>query len=180
MLNSVISDEIQRLSKQYGYEVSCLSEFAKFVLKNQKKQKKLTLKELKEAIFKYFDVDNLKELRQSSEFKLAVQDFGDINFSTLESCEKLYREFIDILPHEIGETGKDCINGINIFKYFRPWQVFDLNPIQATDSDIKSAYRELSKKYHPDNPKTGNARIFDRINQMYRSILPKTYQTTDQ
>lgn len=179
MLNTVISNEVQRLSEQYGYEVSILSEFARFVLKNQKKTRKLTINELRDAIIKYFDVSNTKELRQSNEFKLAVQDFGDINFSKLEYCEKLYREFIGILPHEIGETGENCINGIDIFKYFRPWQVFDLNPNQATESDIKSAYRDLSKKYHPDNPKTGNARIFDRINQMYRSILPKTYQTTN-
>jgi curved DNA-binding protein CbpA len=63
---------------------------------------------------------------------------------------------------------------VDIFKYFRPWQVFGLNGKTATAIEIKTAYRSLSKVYHPDVPVTGNAAMFDRINTMYQSISAGT------
>jgi hypothetical protein len=189
MLNSVIQDEITRLSLECNVNSSILEDFALFVLKSNKvkpsktstrspkpkRVKPLTLNEVKVAVLNYFNVKDIKGLRGSSEFKLVTQELHSLNLQKKETWENLYRQFVGILPHEIGETGKDCINGINIFKYFRPWQVFELDPKNSNEEDIKSSYRELSKKYHPDNPVTGDARIFDRINSMYKSILPKTF-----
>lgn len=189
MLNSVIQDEITRLSLILNIDSSFLEEFALFVVKSSnikpaitsgrpskaKQVKPLALNVIKTAVFNYFNVKDLKGLRSSSDFKLVTEGCHSLNFQKKETWENLYRQFVGILPHEVGETGKDCINGINVFKYFRPWQVFGLDSKNSNEEDIKSAYRELSKKYHPDNPVTGDARIFDRINSMYKSILPKTF-----
>jgi hypothetical protein len=186
MLNEIICQEIDRISQEKGIESSLLKEFANFVILNQKTKSKnitkikgkkpLSMAVIKQAVLDYFQVKDTKDLRKSSEFKLSTENMN-LNFRQKESWETLYREFVGILPEEEGEEGVDCINGINIFKYFRPWLVFGLNPKTATEKDIKSAYRELSKKYHPDNLQTGEARIFDRINTMYQSILPKTFHS---
>jgi len=183
MLNKVIQVEIQRLSALYSYQSTHLEEFAEFVIKNslsekkpkQTKTKELKLDKIKQAIYKYFEVSSTPELKKSGEFSLATRDMK-LNLGQKESWKVLYREFIDILPEEDGEQGIDCINGINIFKYFHPWRVFGLNGKAATEEDIKNAYRRLSKIYHPDNKETGNAKIFDRINLMYRSISPNAFK----
>ncbi len=184
MLNEIICQEIERISDETKIESSLLREFANFVILNQKRKitkktkskKPLSMVAIKKAVLDYFQVNDTKDLQKSSEFKLAAENMN-LNFRQKQSWETLYREFVGILPEEQGEQGIDCINGINIFKYFRPWQVFGINPKTATEKEIKSAYRELSKKYHPDNSLTGDARIFDRINVMYKSILPKTFQS---
>lgn len=183
MLSADITKEIQRLALLHGYSETHLEQFAKFVITHKttkskaapKKQKAFKLAEVKESIYKYFAVSDTPELKASGEFQLATRDMK-LNLSKKESWETLYREFVGILPDEEGEIGKDCINGINIFKYFKPWRVFDLDGTTATEEDIKKNYRYLSKVYHPDNPETGDARVFDRINQMYRSISPNAFK----
>jgi hypothetical protein len=132
--------------------------------------KPLTTEELKAAIYKRFSVTTTPALRKSKNFAMAIDGMGTLNLSVKETWEKLYRQLIGVLPNEISEQGQDCINGVNILKYFRPWQVFGLDGKTATTEDIKAAYRRLSKIYHPDNCETGNALIFDRINTMYQSI----------
>ena len=46
------------------------------------------------------------------------------------------------------------------------YKVLELNK-QATDADIKKAYRKLARKYHPDlNPNDANAKIkFQQVNE---------------
>ncbi|MFN9176048.1 MAG: DnaJ domain-containing protein [Synechocystis sp.] len=182
MLNQVVQLEIERLSDLYGYKIHHLEEFAEFVINNKSNKRKpinkitkeLKLSEIKQKIYDYFEVKSTTELKKSGEFKLATRDMK-LNLGQKESGQTLYREFVGILPEEECEQGKDCINGINIFKYFRPWQVFGLDGQTATEEEIKSVYRKLSKTYHPDNQETGDARIFDRINLMYRSISTKIF-----
>lgn len=42
---------------------------------------------------------------------------------------------------------------------------------QATEAEIKAAYRRLAKRYHPDvNPSPGAAEDFDRITRAYRVL----------
>ena len=38
----------------------------------------------------------------------------------------------------------------------------------ATQDEIKSAYRKLAKKYHPDNKETGDAEKFKEASEAYR------------
>ncbi len=110
-------------------------------------------------------------MRCSGSFQMATDGMGKLNLRLKSTWEMLYRKFIGILPHEENEQGYGCINGINIFKYFKPWQVFDLDSKTVTKDDLKSSYRRLSKIYHPDNLETGNREIFERIELMYQSLI---------
>ncbi len=92
------------------------------------------------------------------------------SLASADGWKTLYREFVGYLPGEESQSGYGCINGVNIFQYFKPWRVFGLDPATATQEDKKNAYYELSKMYHPDNKDTGDGRIFDLIKNMYASI----------
>ena len=49
-----------------------------------------------------------------------------------------------------------------------PYKVLGVSP-DATDEEIKKAYRDLTKKYHPDlNP--GNKSAADKMNELYIEI----------
>lgn len=59
--------------------------------------------------------------------------------------------------------------------YFDPYQVLGVSP-QASEDEIKKAYRELSRKYHPDaninNPNRAQAEEkFKQVQQAYEEIL---------
>jgi len=175
-INKIIQHEIARIAETHCVDVVILENFANFVIKNNKTKDKvsakkpLTLTQLKKAIYKYFEVSNTTELKRSGSFKMATDGMDVLNLSVKSTWERLYRKFIGILPGEENQQGYGCINGINIFDYFKPWQVFELDPKAATPEDIKKAYRELSKIYHPDVPNTGDSKVFGRINIMYQSI----------
>jgi hypothetical protein len=131
----------------------------------------LKVAELKKSIYYRFQVRNTQELRKSGAFRMATDGMGYLDFSLKSTWQMLYRKYIDILPCEENQEGCTCINGIDIFLYFKPWQIFGLNPQTATKEDIKAAYHRLSKIYHPDNKATGNREIFERIESMYQSII---------
>ncbi|HEY9639948.1 MAG TPA: J domain-containing protein [Coleofasciculaceae cyanobacterium] len=178
-LNETLQSEILRIAEIHGVSPTILENFACFVIDNHKKKpakaktpkiKPLTLTQLKESIFKHFEVKNTTELKKSGSFKMATDGMDALNLSAKDGWEKLYRKFIGVLPGEENQQGYGCINGINVFNYFKPWQVFGLDSQAATPESIKRAYHDLSKVYHPDVPDTGDAQIFDRINIMYRSI----------
>lgn len=176
-LNSYLQNEIARLAEMQGASTSVFEEFARFVIENYKKKeliikppKPLTLAQIKAAIYKHFSVKNTTELKKSGAFKMATDGMDTLNLSVKDGWEKLYRKFIGILPGEEDQQGYGCINGINVFNYFKPWQVFALDPQTATTQDIKNSYYRLSKIYHPDVPKTGDAAIFDSLSVMYKSI----------
>lgn len=178
-INSYLRNEMDRLVDVHGISTSVLEEFAKFVIENHKKKesaikppkvKKLTLAQIKTAIYQHFSVKNTTELKKSGGFKMATDGMATPNLSVKDGWEKLYRKFVGILPGEENQSGYGCINGINVFNYFKPWQVFDLDAQTATNQDIKNAYYKLSKIYHPDVPETGDAKIFDCLSIMYKSI----------
>ena len=183
-LNTIVQDEITQIVKEHGIDAAILENFAQFVIENYKKKeprkkeikkknpaiKPLAVTKIKEAVYKRFEVKNTTELKRSGSFKMATDGMDKLDFTSKETWEMLYREFVGILPGEEEQQGYGCINGINIFSYFKPWKVFGLDPQIATPDDIKQAYRDLSKIYHPDVSETGNAEIFSRINTMYKSI----------
>ncbi|MEB3247904.1 MAG: DnaJ domain-containing protein [Merismopediaceae bacterium] len=133
--------------------------------------KPLKLQQLKEAIYQYFEVSDTETLRESGRFKMATDGMGKLNLSKKETWERLYRKWIDILPEEQNQQGYGCINGINIFEYNRPWQIFGLDGKTATEEELKKAYRYLSKIYHPDNQETGDRNIFERLEKLYKSLI---------
>ncbi len=178
-INSFIRDEMTRIIEQSNLDRSVLEEFVLFVIDNHKKKdsaiksvkvKPLPLAQIKSAIYQYFSVKNTTELKKSGAFNMAIDGISDLNLTLKDGWEKLYRNLIGILPNEENQQGDGCINGINIFNYFKPWQVFGLDGKVASTQDIKNAYYRLSKIYHPDVPSTGDAKIFDRLTTMYKSI----------
>ena len=179
-LNSFVLAEITRILAFQKIDQVALEEFARFVIANHKKKeskppkpKALKSTEIKSAIFDYFGVGEKRtatSLRKSSRFLMETEGMDLPALSSAEGWRVLYREFIGYLPGEESQTGYGCINGVNIFQYFRPWRVFGLDPRTATQQDKKDAYYALSKIYHPDNQETGDARIFDLIKNMYASI----------
>ena len=177
ILNKLIQDEIALLARNHEISADVLKRFADFTIANFKKKdpkiKPLTGKQLKEAICKHFDVKDAKELKKSSSFQLATSSMENLDLRKNAGWEMLYRKFIDVLPNEANEEGYGCINGINIFKYDMPWQAFGLDPKTSTTEDIKSAYYQLSKIYHPDKSSMGNAEIFDRLTVFYKSLTHK-------
>ncbi|NCR55889.1 MAG: J domain-containing protein [Microcystis panniformis Mp_MB_F_20051200_S9] len=170
--------EIERLVTEYGYSKEILQDFTLFILQKEsvsrpQKAKSLPLLELKTKIYQHFDVKDTISLKKSGAFQMATSGIGKIDLSKKEGWEILYRKFIGILPHETNEQGYGCINGINIFKYNMPWNVFGLDPQVATTEEVKDAYRKLSKIYHPDIPQTGDSKIFERLTIFYKSLTDR-------
>lgn len=176
-LTKRVESEIHRLVAEYEYSELVLTDFALFVLQKPTKGKgktdDLTLPQLKQAIYKQFQVKDTAALKRSGAFQMATAGMDKLDLSKKAGWEKLYRKLIGILPGEENEKGYGRINGIDIFKYDLPWKAFGLDPKTATTETIKSAYRELSKVYHPDNRKTGDARIFDRLTVFYKSLTER-------
>lgn len=166
-----VKAEILRVAQSHDYDAAVLEALVQFAIAPPKPPKPLTLTQLKAAVYKHFEVKSTPALRKSGSFQMATDGMEDLNLAKKDAWEWLYREFVGVLPGEEYEEGKDCINGVNIFKYFFPWKVFGLDSQTSTDEDVKRSYRQLSKIYHPDNPETGDSRIFQRINQMYRSLV---------
>lgn len=179
-LNSFVLAEIVRIHGLQEINQATLEEFARFVIANHKKKepkppkpKALKPAEIKASVFDYFGVGEKRtaaSLRKSSRFLMETEGMDLPSLSSNEGWKVLYREFVGYLPGEETQMGYGCINGVNIFQYFRPWRVFGLDPATATQQDKKDAYYALSRIYHPDNQESGDARIFDLIKNMYASI----------
>ena len=58
------------------------------------------------------------------------------------------------------------------------YEVLGVNK-SASKDDIKSAYRKLAKKYHPDNKETGNEAKFKEVQEAY-DILYDDQKTLQQ
>jgi hypothetical protein len=157
-------------------DAKLLEEFAYLVLQSSEQKPKrkvqaLKLDELKQSVYERFNVSDTSHLKKSGAFKMATDGMDKLDFRLKKTWETLYRQFVGILPNEEHEEGYGCINGINIFKYFKPWQVFGLDPKVATKEDVKNSYYQLSKIYHPDNSETGDREIFEQVEAMYKSII---------
>ena len=50
---------------------------------------------------------------------------------------------------------------------------------EATPSEIKSAYRRLARRFHPDRPGTGDKARFQEIKAAYERMMPKPEQKAD-
>ncbi len=177
LLNQQVQDEIIRLSRVSKVDRTILEQFADFIIQNSLRQSQkialVNIEILKQAVYKRFDVKNTKSLKNSGAFKMATDGMEKLDFRHKTTWEMLYRKFIGILPGEENQEGYGCINGINVFNYFKPWQVFGLDAKTATKEEIKAAYYRLCKIYHPDNQETGDRAIFERIEIMYKSITAR-------
>ncbi|MCA2505408.1 MAG: DnaJ domain-containing protein [Microcystis sp. M54BS1] len=140
----------------------------------------LSVGQMKEAIGAYFEADP-KNLQKNNMFQMGTRNLQSEwesknpgkkwSLDNPSALEAIYRDYVGILPKERNSTGPTSVNGIDVTKYFYPWRAFGLDPKTATKQDIKTSYRKLSQKFHPDNPETGNREAFEAVNTMYRSIM---------
>ncbi|MBD1863150.1 MULTISPECIES: J domain-containing protein [Trichocoleus] len=171
-LTKRVESEIQRLVEENGYSESVLKNLVLFALEKEI-AKSLSLPKLKQAIYQHFSVKDTTTLKKSGNFQMATSGMGKLDLSKKAAWEELYRKLVGVLPGEENEQGYGCINGVNILKYDLPWKAFGLDPKTAKTEDIKASYRDLSKIYHPDNTKTGDALIFNRLTVFYKSLTER-------
>jgi hypothetical protein len=159
---------IQELLANGTLDQAILLEFAEWIQGKPFPEPVLTLTQLKSEVCRVFGCANAKELRQSSEFNLAMAG-RSIDLKTKADWQKLYREWVGVPQAERNRSGATCINGIDVLENFRPWHVFGLEPTTASADDIKEAFRRLAKEYHPDVG--GDPRVMERLQKMRDSLL---------
>jgi hypothetical protein len=149
-------------------DASALLAFAEFIHGKPFPEPVLTLPQLKSEVCRAFGCENVKELRKSSEFNLAMAGHS-VALKTKADWQKLYREWVGVPQAERNRSGPTCINGIDVLENFRPWHVFGLEPSTATADDIREAFRRLAKEHHPDVG--GDPRVMERLQKMRDSLL---------
>lgn len=159
---------IQELLANGTLDQAVLLEFAEWIQGKPFPEPVLTLTQLKSEVCRVFGCANAKELRQSSEFNLAMAG-RSIDLKTKADWQKLYREWVGVPQAERNRSGATCINGIDVLENFRPWHVFGLEPATASADDIKEAFRRLAKEHHPDVG--GDPRVMERLQKMRDSLL---------
>lgn len=165
---SAVQQRIAELQAKGSPDTSTLLAFTEFLNGKPFPEPVLTLTQLKVEVCSVFSCESAKELRQSSEFKLAMAG-RSFDLKTKADWLKLYRESVGVPQAERNRSGKTCINGIDVLENFRPWHVFNLEPSKATSDDIKNAFRRLAKEHHPDVG--GDQRVMERLQKMRDSLL---------
>jgi hypothetical protein len=165
---SAVQQRIVELLAQGPPDAVALLAFAEFIHGKPFPEPVLSLTQLKSAVCLVFGCANARELRQSSEFKLAMAG-RSVDLKTKADWQKLYREWVGVPQAERNRSGATCINGIDVLENFRPWHVFDLEPSTASADDIKEAFRRLAKVHHPDVG--GDPRVMERLQKMRDSLL---------
>ena len=165
---AAIEQRIAKLLDQGPPDTSALLAFAEFIHGKPFPEPVLTISQLKREVCRVFGCENAKELRQSSEFNLAMSG-RSFDLKTKADWQKLYRELVGVPQAERNRSGATCINGIDVLENFRPWHVFGLEPATATADDIKEAFRRLAKEHHPDVG--GDPRVMERLQKMRDSLL---------
>ena len=165
---ALIHQRIAELLAAGPPDAAALLAFAEFIHGKPFHEPVLTLTQLKSEVCRVFGCKNAKELRQSSEFNLAMAG-RSFDLKTKADWQKLYREWVGVPQAERNRSGATCINGIDVLENFRPWHVFGLEPSTATADDIKEAFRRLAKEHHPDLG--GDPRVMERLQKMRDSLL---------
>ncbi len=163
-----VQQRISQLLAEGQPDAAALLAFAEFIHGKPFPEPVLTLSQLKSEVCRIFGCANAKELRQSSEFNLAMAG-RHVDLKTKADWQKLYREWVGVPQAERNRSGPTCINGIDVLENFRPWHVFGLEPATASADDIKDAFRRLAKDHHPDLG--GDPRVMERLQKMRDSLL---------
>jgi len=128
-----------------------------------------SMKDVKAAVLKTFGVKTVAELKRDEMFQMAMSG-SDNPLRTKEDWLKVYRAHVRVPDNERGlPDGPTVINGIDVIKNFRPWHVFGLDPKTATADEVRTKFRKLLMKHHPDQG--GDPRMPERLKKMRDSML---------
>ena len=132
----------------------------------------MTIPELKLAVAKSWNKESYELLTKDIDWK-TYHEMNELNARLRTTWMQYYREWV-CLPVEEGnlKKGYGIINGVDIFKNFRPWEVFNIDKKTGTKEQIQLAFKKLSFKYHPDIAgKYSDSRIFSKLLEMRDSLL---------
>jgi len=160
--------EIRQLAQKYDYDEQVLLKFAEFVNGGAFKPVEPSMQELKVAVITAFECSSYQELKQNGIFTLFVQEHK-LKMNQKTAWLKAYRKFVGLPENELNAISNTSINGVDVLRNFLPWEVFQLNPKTATSEDIKSAFNQLAKEYHPDHG--GHPDVFEKLKSMRDSLL---------
>ena len=163
-----VKAKIHEIVRAHGYDEQILLGFAEFVNGGTFKAIEPSMQDLKNAVITAFDCSSYKELKKNSTFELFVQEHN-LKMNRKASWLKAYRKFVGLPDNERNAIGNTSINGVDVMRNFLPWKVFALDPRTATSEDIKSAFNQLAKEYHPDHG--GSADVFEKLKTMRDSLL---------
>ena len=99
-----VQQRIAELLAQGPPDASALLAFAEFIHGKPFPEPVLTLTQLKREVCKAFGCENAKELRQSSEFNLAMAG-RSFDLKTKADWQKLYREWVGVPQAERNRSG---------------------------------------------------------------------------
>lgn len=163
-----IRAKIREVCKAHSYNEEILLKFAEFVNGGAFKAVDPSMQDLKDAVIKAFGYSSYDELKKDGSFSLFVKD-NHLKMTSTKAWLKAYRKFVGLPESEQNSIGSSSVNGVDILRNFLPWDVFDLDPNEATAEDIKAAFNRLAKKHHPDYG--GDPEVFEELKTMRDSLL---------
>ena len=119
------------------------------------------------------------QIRSYMDYHQRLQLYHDL--VALGACDGLHQREIDILETIATYIGLSNAEVDSIFAQFRPsndsnYRILEIEP-NATDEEVKKAYRKMAIKYHPDKVATLGEDVqkaaeekFKAVNQAYEAI----------
>ena len=171
-------DSVQKLILQLASQYNCpQKELAKLIETAlaplpEKILGAMKLKDIKTKVAIAWGKRTYKELSKDKEWKIYHKS-TEMNASLRTTWETYYREWVGLSEDEKNlQSGPGIVNGIDIFKNFRHWEVFNLDRKISTAADVKAAFRKLSFKYHPDlSTEPDAAKTLNKLIEMRDALL---------
>jgi len=176
-----IDAEVNKRIQEFCEKNNCQSEevidLIKFALepalpKEPTDPDEMTVAQIKNKVAKAWGKTNYLQLSKDPDWNIYHKKTG-LNGRLRETWTSYFREWVGFPNNERNlKPAYGVVNGIDIFKNFRPWEVFEVNRKTATKDQIQAAFRKLSMKYHPDktpNPKDRD--VFEKLVEMRDSII---------
>ena len=165
---------IQTISDQYNCPRKALEELVNLALKPTEGNilSSMSINQIKEKVAMGWGKHSYKELKNDKDWKNYHKSSG-LNGSLRKTWETYYREWVNLPRDEQNlPAGENVVNGIDIFQNFRPWEVFNLDRQTATTEDVRSAFRRLSMRFHPDTAKgNANPEALNKLIEMRDALL---------
>ncbi len=163
-----VRTKIRAIATEHGYNEEILLSFAEYLNGGPYKAVELSMADLKAEVIKTFGCSSYAELKKNGNFQMFVSD-NKLKMNSKAAWLKVYRKFVGLPSSEKDAIGATSINGVDVMRNFLPWKVFNLDPKQASASDVKQAFNQLAKTHHPDYG--GNPEVFEKLKNMRDSLL---------